>query len=255
LYLYKSVLIIAVLFFIHCKNDKKTTPQLLAEKATAYPDSLPIQYAYINALDSNKNYKLAIEKINSLLLKDKGNADLWFKKGELLQKNFDTTAAIQAYNKAASIYPAPQILLSLANLYAETKNPLTLIICQEIKKLSLGKEYEGYAAFFNAVYLSRLNKYEEALALFNTSIALNYTLMDAYMEKGFLLFDAKKYNEALDVFTLATTINHTYADGFYWKAKCYEILNKKQEAIDNYQTALNLNSTIVEAKIALQRLQ
>jgi tetratricopeptide (TPR) repeat protein len=252
----KPIFFFIVLVFVGCNNpSKNNTSNNLETQANSFPDSLPLQYAYINQLDSSNNTNKAIEQINKLLVKDNGNADLWFKKAQLHEKTTDTVLAIEAYSKAATIYPAPQILLALANLYAETKNPLVTNICNQINSLQLGREYDGYTNFFKGVYAARTGNFSTAINLFNQSIALNYTLMDAYMEKGYLLYDLKKYAEAIETFSLATTVNNTYADGFYWQAKCYEMLGKKQAAINNYQAAYQLNNSIVEAQQALQRLQ
>ncbi|MGG2334294.1 tetratricopeptide repeat protein, partial [Salmonella enterica] len=83
----------------------------------------------------------------------------------------------------------------------------------------------------------------------------NYTYMEAYMEKGFIYYDAKKINEALQIFQMAANINNTYADAYYWQAKCYEALNKKENAIKNYQLALKIDEHLKEATQALERLK
>lgn len=81
---------------------------------------------------------------------------------------------------------------------------------------------------------------------------LNY--LEAYMEKGFILFDQKKFNDALTVFEMVVQLKNTYADGYYWTAKTEEALNNKAEAIVNYNKSLELDPTISEATAALKRL-
>ncbi len=83
----------------------------------------------------------------------------------------------------------------------------------------------------------------------------NYTYMEAYMEKGFIYYDAKKFDDALKVFQQAITVNNLYADAYYWEAKCYEAKGNKQDAILNYQRSLGLDKNLKEAKEALKRLE
>ncbi len=233
------------------------TPQVSAlQKALQqYPDSLGLHWQLATVADSIGNYTLATAAIDSMIQKDSMNYALWFKKGQIMEHAADTIKAIGYYNIAAKIYASPDVLLALANLYAETKNPLALTMCQLINRLRMGKEYDSYTAFFTAIYHERCQNYPLAISWLNQSIANNYTFMDAYMEKGFIYYDTKQYSEALKTFQLAATINNTYADAPYWQAKCLEAMNQKAAAVQKYQIALSLNKHLTEASQALQRLQ
>ncbi|MFP5042009.1 tetratricopeptide repeat protein [Parasediminibacterium sp. JCM 36343] len=257
-----------VVFFIGCKNntDQKnppaangtTTPTYVANLGKAVqqkPDSTGLRFNYVTALDSIGNYKQALAQLDSLIVRDKGNYALWYKKGQVCQHAGDTTSAIRYYTTAVNIYPAQDGLLALANLYAETKNPKTLVICQQIDELRLGREYDAYTAFFAGVFFARSGNKEKALFFFDKSIDNNYTFMDAYLEKGYVYFDSKKYNEALNVFSTAASVSNRFADAYYWQGKCYEALLKKTEAIAKYQQAFALDNAMVEAEAAIKRLQ
>jgi tetratricopeptide (TPR) repeat protein len=78
--------------------------------------------------------------------------------------------------------------------------------------------------------------------------------MNAYIEKGALLYDMKKYKESIEVFEKATTVKNSFADGYYWIAKNQEALNNSKDAIDNYKRALALDQEFTEARDALKRL-
>jgi tetratricopeptide (TPR) repeat protein len=145
--------------------------------------------------------------------------------------------------------------LALANLYAETKNPKTLNICQQIDNLGLGREYDAYTAFFAGIFFSRMGNKDKALFFFDKSIANNYTFMEAYLEKGYVYFDTKKYDKALAVFKMAAEVKNRFADAYYWQGKCYEALNQKTEAVTKYQQALGFDNSMVEADAAIKRLQ
>ena len=264
----KWYLILIVVFFSQCKNNNDKTPTAndketakaayvndLADQVSKKPDSVGLRFNYITALDSIGDYKKALSQVDSLIIHDKGNYGLWFKKAQISEHARDTVGAIRYYNTAISIYPAQDGLLALANLYAETKDAKTLTICQQLDEMHLGRECDAYTAFFAGVYFSRIGNKEKALSLFDKSINNNYTFMDAYLEKGYVYYDAKKYDKALEVFLLAAEVNNRYADAYYWQGKCYEVFNKKKEAVDKYQQALDLNNELTEAGAALKRLQ
>jgi tetratricopeptide (TPR) repeat protein len=104
------------------------------------------------------------------------------------------------------------------------------------------------------IYYRNTKEYTKALTCFNLCINDNYTFMEAYIEKGSLLYDLKKHKESISVFDKATTVNNTFADGYYWIAKNQEALNQVKEAVDNYKRALALDQEFEEARAALKRL-
>ena len=263
----KWYLLLIIALFSQCKNNSdknigikegNVTPAYvtdLANQVAKKPDSVGLRFNYITALDSTRNYKLALSQLDSLIIYDKGNYALWFKKGQVSEHVGDTVGAIRYYNTAITIYPSVDGLLALANLYAETRNAKTLAICQQIDDLGLGREYDAYTAFFAGVFFSRTGNKDKALFFFDKSISSNYTFMEAYQEKGYVFYDAKKYDKALEVFKLAAEVKNRFADAYYWQGKCYEALNKKADAITKYQQALDFDNSLAEATTALKRLQ
>lgn len=259
----KIALILSVVIFFGCKNNSKEqkTEQVsneinkLQKQVVQKPDSAGLRLQLVNAFDSAQDYRSAISQIDSLIKKDSLNYGFWFRKGQLLSNAGDTPASIKSFSYAIKIYPAPDALLSLGNLYAETKNSEALKVTQAVTHMKLGREYNAHCYFINGVYFARMGKNMEALQNFEDCIKENYTYMEAYMEKGFIYYDAKKINEALQIFQMAANINNTYADAYYWQAKCYEALNKKENAIKNYQLALKIDEHLKEATQALERLK
>lgn len=260
-----------VLFYIilitlfSCKNNdayKKAAQQKitatyiknLSEQVQKNGDSIGLRFNYIAALDSIGDFKNAIAQMDSLILKDRGNYALWFKMGKIYEHSKDTSEAITCYQNALKIYRAPDGILALINLYAETKNALALTLCNEIDNFRMGREYDSYTSFFRGIYYARMGNKQQATLALDKSIISNYSFIDAYMEKGFILYDDKKYAEALKVFATAATINVTFADAHYWKGKCYEAMNNKQGATTQYQRALALDKDLKEADERLRLL-
>jgi tetratricopeptide (TPR) repeat protein len=255
---------ILIFAIVSCKENGEEKKELdplkvaivedLNNRVKKSPDSAGLRMQLINALDSLGMYKEAIAQTDSMLLRDSLNNGLWFAKAQLLESNRDTAAAIQSYRRAIAIYPSIESQLSLANLYAETKEPKALLIVQTVSRMGLGREMDANCDFIAGVYNSRTGNHQQAIMLFDRAINNNYQLMEAYMEKGFVFYDTKKYTEALSVFQKAVTVNNMYADGYYWQAKCYEALGNKDEALINYQRALGLDKELKEARDAVKRL-
>ncbi len=227
----------------------------MKELVEKYPDSASFRMLYINALDSLQRYPEALAQTDSMIQRDSLNNGLWFARGQLLESVKDTLAAITSYEKALAIYPSVEAQLNLANLYAEKQNLKALAICQNVSRMSLGRETDANCDFIAGIYHARSGNAAKAISFFDRAINNNYTLMEAYMEKGFVFFDQKKYPEALQTFETAITVSNLYADAYYWKAKTLETMGKKEDALTNYERALGLDKQIKEAREAIDRLK
>lgn len=253
--------LLLLLFLNACKEEKKptaTTQQVVdsfSAQIALQKDSSPVRLQFIEALDSLKLYDKAIDHLDTLLMKDSLNNELWQRKGMLHEYNKDTIEAIRSYENAVKLYPSVSNQLYLANILAETRNPQALRICANIVSMSMGKETDANCNFIAGIFFARTGKTKKALQLFDLAINDNYTLMEAYMEKGFIYFDSKNYLQALKIFETATTVNNQYADAYYWKAKCNEASGKIEDALLNYKRSLALDKEQKAAAEAIIRLE
>ncbi len=218
------------------------------------PDSVGLRLRLVDALDSLGAFQQAMGQMDSLIKKDSLNYGLWYRKALLQENIHDTSGALKSYRYAIRIYPSPDAMLAAANLLAEKKDSTALLLCRQVAEFHIGREYTAHCSFIRGVYYARTGNQAKAMEAFNTCIFNDLNYAEAYMEKGFLLYDAKKIKEALSVFETLVTVKNTYADGYYWIAKCKEALNLPADAISNYQKALVLDPRLTEAKAALQRL-
>ncbi len=259
-----------LIFLIACHDtDKKNNQSYdkslypknvidLYQQIKQKPDSIGLRLLLVDALDSLNNpfaIREALLQMDSLTKKDSLNYGLWYRKAKLNENAKDTNAAIVCYNKAIHVYPSPDALLSLANLFAETKNKKALELCNQVDELKMGRAYNAHTNFIQGVYYARTGNKNAATQFFDACINNDYTYMVAYLEKGFILFDDKKYTEALKVFETASQVNNVYADAYYWQAKCNEALNDKKNALINYNNALALDKNLKEAADAIDRLK
>jgi tetratricopeptide (TPR) repeat protein len=235
-------------------NDYPSVITNLTKQLNQNPDSMGLRILLATAFDSIGDFKHALIQMDTLLMVDSLNSGLWFTEGQILQDAKDTLHAIESYSRSAKIYPAPGTLLSIANLYAEQKNPKSLEICNHVKDLGLGGEYDAHCDFIAGVYNARTGQRDKALQLFDACIQSDFTYMEAYIEKGLVYFDEKKYRNALDVFQFASTIDKLFPDSYYWMARCYEMMGVKDSAVLRFKQSLSLDKTMNEAHEGLKRL-
>jgi tetratricopeptide (TPR) repeat protein len=260
------ILIYFCLFFIACSEPKKqadpisTTSAAVQEEALkaavkSYPDSLLILQNLVQYYANGQNYDAALSSINQALAKDSIRPDLLDLKSIIAAQKGDTVLAIKSLEEAVGMYPDPQYIIALGALYAETNNPLALEMADALLIGSKAKA-EKKAYFIKGLYYTYKNEKEKSISFFDKSIAISYTFMEAWLEKGLALYDLKKYKEAAEVLEKAISIQNSFDKGYYYLGQCYEKLNRTEEAIQAYQMAIYYapENDYVEAKDALGRL-
>lgn len=229
--------------------------QDLLEEIERFPDSTELRVQLIDTMDSLHLTKEALQQIDSLIVKDPGNYGNWFRKGELAIHNTDTALAIKCFSNAADIYNSPDVLLTLANLYAAQKNKLALRLCSDVTKQKPDRTYIAHSYYIAGLYYENTGNTEVAIENFNRCIHQNYYYLDAYLEIGWIYFDQQKYSLAKEIFETATAVKPTDARGHYWNAKCLEKLGQPDKAINAYQLAFNLDNSLSEASAAISRIK
>lgn len=259
------ILLLIAISSCNTVTEKKATPDSLSksfpqpvltlmEQVSKSPDSIGLHLQLVNTWDSLGEGEKALAEIDQLIKSDSLNYAFWYRKAQLQETNRDTAGALVSYRYAVRIYPSPDAILASANLLAERKDPAALVLCNQVAGLRMGGEYTAHCYFITGVYYARRADYPNALKAFNQCIYSDYQYMEAYMEKGFILYNTEKVKEALLVFQTACKVKNNYPDGYYWQAKCYEKLQNKVAAIANYQDALTLDPKLIEARQAINRL-
>ena len=257
-----STAFIVLLFACNSKKEQSetaisaTTTQedVLKNVTKKYPDSIIlIQNLAAYYLDI-QNYDAALSTINTAIVKDSNNAELLDNQSIIFAQKGDTANAINSLEKAVDKLAAPQYIISLGALYAQSNNPQALAMADALLYANkAGAEKEAY--FIKGLYYTYNNEKEKAIPFFDKCISINYTFMDAYLEKGIALYDLKKYSEAATVLQKAVMVQNNYDKGYYYLGRCFEKLNNKEDAIEAYKMALLYDPNYVEAQDALGKLQ
>jgi len=196
----------------------------------------------------------ALAQYDNMLKADSTNFEAWYEKGMLLAETGDTAGAINALARSYALQPLSMNGVMLANLYAETKNPLAIEIANQlIQKDSTSESLDPI--FIKGIYYSNTRQYPQATEQFDKCIAKDWKFTDAYIEKGIILYEEKNIDEALQTFKMANTVSPSNPDAYFWQGRCYESVGKKDEAIENYAQAYALDKTFTEAKERMDKLR
>ena len=263
----RSILLFFCITLLYaCNNNQdKSTPTKttnpypsyvtdLLKEIDRFPDSTELRVQLIDTMDSLHLTKEALQQIDSLIAKDPGNYGNWFRKGEIAIHNNDTALAIKSYSSAADIYNSPDVLLTLANLYAAQKNKISLDLCDKVIAQKPDRNYIAHSNYIAGLYYENIGNTATAIEKFNACIQKNYYYLDAYLEVGWIYFDQQKYAAAIEFFETATAVKPTDASAHYWTAKCLEKLGQSDKAINAYQLAFNLDNSLSEASEAISRI-
>ena len=243
----------AVLFFA-CNGgqDKKNTATgktaellHLQKEMAANPDSLGLRYLLMNELLKNNLFTEAIAQNDTLLQKDSANAVFWYRRGSILLAKGDTTTAIASLQTSSAKEPMfMEPLLDIASIYAAQSDSQAISVTNKVMQITPDARSKSEAKFIQGLYYSNTNNKEKALASFDDCIKNDYTFLDAYVEKGLLLYDEKRYKEALAVFEQTIQVSNTFAEGYYNAGRCEEALGNKEEAKLYYQKAQGLDKSL-----------
>jgi len=250
----------------HVTNEQQTQDSLqrllqsFRDSLKKYPTDTLLKYNLVLTLQEAGRYKEAVNVLDSMniTMGDSTQMKVYFdyllKRSELLVLAGDTANAI----KTLEFFIIPGELTEagkhLAFLYAETKNPKAIAICDSMNKYDEGKR-DPEPDYFKGVYYSNLGDHAKALEQFNSCIKKDYTFLDAYMEKGNILYKQSKFKEAIEVFDMAIKVSNSFADAHLWKGKCQEALGQKEDARISYQRAYAFDKTLTEAKEAADRIK
>jgi tetratricopeptide (TPR) repeat protein len=265
LFIYLTIITCILACKPNAKSGKENTQpnipadaiEVMQQALEKYPDSVKLYERLIDTLANRRQFQLAASWCNKLLGRGvDSNYFYWFVKGDIFRRGQLYDSAISSYHTYLKKFPDDeQVLLNLANTYAEAGNINAVDLANKIATRFPNREMRSEAAFIKGVYYNQVQQFSEARKWLDTAIVINYTLSEAYMEKGYSFFDEQKYSDAFKTFKTLSNINSGYADAWYWMAKCDEALGRTQEAISNYEQAYALDHTLVEASNAIDRLR
>jgi tetratricopeptide (TPR) repeat protein len=218
------------------------------------PESISFRIALARGYQQKKQWDEAMKICTEITDRFPGQLDALMLQAELLKDQGRDPEAMVILEKAYAYAPGDvELAHTLAFDYAQAKNPKVLRLADSLIKVDPRQRHaEPY--YFKGLYFENIGKPQEAIKYFDEATRHDYYFLDAYMDKGSVLYDAKNYSAALKTFQLAATITPTYADAYFWMGKTQEAMGNKPEAKLNYQRAYGLDKELKEAKESADRL-
>jgi len=219
------------------------------------PQSIPLHIGLIQAYANDQKTSEALEICEKVLQQHPNQVAVLMIKSDLLEQKNDTAGSIRALQQAYLFAPSNEDLCyNLAFKFAQSNNPKVLTLCDSLLQHDTIEE-KAEPWYFKATYYNNINDKGKALEYFDRAIQSDYSFLDAYMDKGKILYDQRKFAEAINVFQLALKVSATYADAYYWLGRCQEAKGQKADARLNYERAYGLDKSLTEAKEAAESLK
>lgn len=236
------------------RKNTDTAILFLEEATRKLPQSITIQISLARGYQQKGALDKAIDVCNKVITDYPNQLDALQIKAELLQAQKKDTEALETLEKAYSYAPFDaELAHNLAFLYAQRKNAKAIPLADSLIKADV-KAAHAEPYYFKGIYYANTGNKAQALLHFNKAIQHDYYFLDAYMEKGSLLYNSKDFKKALATFQLATTVSPTFADAYFWLGRTKEALGNKAEAKLDYQRAYGLDKTLIDAKQAAEKL-
>lgn len=220
------------------------------------------------------DYEKSISDYNKAIEIDSKCALAFNNRGYTRFKQKDYQGALEDYNKAILLNPKFQMALDNKALLFQTvcikddkdfneKYYLSLgiadvnegnfpeAISSLDEALTLNPNSE-VAYFYKAICFHSLNRTAEAYENYTKAIEINKNMVDAYFNRGQLLFKTNP-KQALDDFVSAVALDSKFIDAYYSIAAIQKNLGQYKEAIKNLDKIIELEPQAVNAK-ALKKL-
>lgn len=233
--------------------------------------------AYINrGLVNNEltDYESSLRDYNKAIELDSKCALAYSNRGYTKYKMQDYKGALEDYNKAILLNPK-------LNIAIDNKAKLLMEVCLEddkefsekyylsigIQETNLGNFPEALSNFdealkynpkndlihfYKGVVYQNLRKNESAIDSYTEAININKNLIDAYYNRGQLLFNVNP-NKALDDFVTAVALDPKFIDAYYSIAAIQKNMGDYHAALKNLDKIIEIEPNAVNAK-ALKKL-
>lgn len=236
------------------KKNTDSAIAFLQQAVQTLPNSIALKVSLATQLHQKGATNQALAICRQIIQQYPNQIDALLLQAQILKEQHKEEEALATLEKAYTYAPFDvELSYNLAFEYAQRKNPKAINLADSLLKMdSAGIHAEPY--YFKGLYYESTGNIPLALQYLDQAIQHDYYFLDAYMEKGHILYNQKKYEQALKTFQLARTVSPTFADAYYWMGKCQEAMGDKTNAKLNYQRAYGLDKTLDEAKQAADRL-
>jgi tetratricopeptide (TPR) repeat protein len=199
------------------------------------------------------NYELAMEMVNEALRIEPMNPEGYYLKGFIYLDKSDTSLAISSFRTAIEVDPDHyNSYIMLGKLYDTKEHDFA----GDYYDNALRIRPNSIEALYNkGMFLQRVEKYEEAYAIYDKIIELDSAAYFAYYNRGYImLVSDSSYSSAIKEFEISLVYYPYYFQALYNIGLCYENLGDYEQAEEYYKKSLDINPQYNLAANGLSRL-
>jgi len=255
--------------------QKGASPSGKSQLITTQGNLKPLLFSYIGMTETKlKNFKSAIQWLDSALQLDNNNADYYVNRG-IAKEGLNDPTALDDYQKALTIKPDHAVALNnIAVLKRTTGAPVADELEQAIDSDSsmlypyLERAYqrveggyyrgalEDYSSalkindqdpeiwFARGSVKEKMNDLKGAYSDYTKAINLKENYQQAWLNRANVLSKQGKYAEAVEDYTATLVFSPEYGAAYYNRALAYDKLKKSTEACSDLTKAESLGFTV-----------
>lgn len=236
------------------QNKTRQAKDLLEIMEKKFPENTEALLKLAELFYLVKQYQKGIEYVNKALKINENLAKAYYLKGSIYRESGDTTRAISSLQTAVEQDSKfEDAFYDLGLIFAARKNPLALEYYDNALRINSVNENARYA---RARLLQDLNKTEEAIAGYESILAVNKNCENCLYNLGAIYLEIKKdTKKALEYFTKALEVNPNYLEAYFARGYTYSALKDKASAEADYKMCLKLEANYEPAVQGLRELK
>ncbi len=193
---------------------------------------------YLGMVDTKlKNYKSAIQFLDSAIKLEPKNAEFFVNRGWAHQEMKDTLQATADYQKSLTLNPEGSLARrNLATLSAKKGNLKEgeKLLTEAIER----NPEEPHFLVARAINYTAQRDYAKALLDYNTAIQLDITDPETWMRRGLIKEKLKDFNGAMADYTQSIKLKDDNEKVWFHRGDLMMQLNKVKDAIEDYTIAI-----------------
>jgi tetratricopeptide (TPR) repeat protein len=208
--------------------------RFLAGTIGAKGTSPEVIYNYAVSLIKDQKYAAAIEPLRRVTHERPDWPQAWAALASSLRMAGQKAAAIEPYRRALELNPDPKLAFAMG-VSARQAGQISTAITAYQQALALDPTYVEARYNLSLAYLAA-DRYEEAIASFDSLIALEGETYRALFSQGQALYHLGRYDEALEKYEAALSHKET-ANAYNAMGLVFDKLGDKRTAKQYYDTA------------------
>lgn len=241
-----------LLYLSSCKGSAETPDQsdsnrqyaYLQKQAAANPDSISLQIKWAETLIAKGDTAGSVDVLLTLNESKPDQTEILNALAYATLIAHDTTTAIYHLGQSLGLQPnQPDMEMELAFLHMARNQDQWGAIVNNMTQDRQNPIRASRGHFIRGVSLSNQNQLPKAIRSFDSSIVLNFTFIDAHIERSILLLEQKNPQSAVEGLFKALEMDRKSPDLYYLLGEAHMQLKKSSEARNFYLQAVELDPT------------